>query len=822
SAAIMTRAWQQVAGIAVTPAAARGGLELAGPSGTGIFRGIVDQKISSYEVYNAVPGDAEGLFLANVRHYFARYPIPEEDEPRARLQAEISGQLGRFVAELLSASEDAARRAGHALIRPEDVAQELQRLTPHEVSVFEDALFFPRLPPGSQQTIESYDMDSFRDLGLHWRVIRRALEDGMRLRPEPDPFAAEALAEGIAQYGVLLLRLSGELARQQEAASLEPAHLRQAAERIRVQAHLNEKAVAAVRADPRLVSSSGSRDPDHGSFFTDITAQVGLSFHHRSADWLNRLRRSREVSPPTFSGGGVAAEDVDGDGFTDLLLLGGSGVALLRNTRGEGGERHFEDVTEAAGIRVIGRDGLPAEARQPLIVDLDNDGKQDIIIILVNENHRVYRNLGGMRFQDVSDVAGLGGQGLIAGPATAADFDGDGLLDLYIGNFGDYLAGELPRLARDNRNGQPNQLFRNLGDMRFEEVSRGSVLADTGWAQAVSHTDYDGDGRQDIIVANDYGRNAVLHNLGGGRFEDRAAQLGMDDSAHSMNVGIADLNADEHPDFYISNIVSLVKDDRYVLPNPNTQQQFRPESLARMRVVESNKLYISTREGEELKYVVSSAITRGSHSTGWAWDADFFDFDNDGDDDLYCVNGANDYFIFGETRYIMRGDGLMSFPYTYGRESNVFFLNQGNELQDASERSGADFVGTSRSSAYLDFDRDGDLDVVVNNFHQPAVFLRNNSETLGHHWLRIRLVGDPSQGSNRDAIGARLLVRTPAGVQIWREVHGGTGYLSMDPKEVHIGLGTERRTEVRITWPNGQTQILRDLEPDRTHRILQK
>ena len=102
------------------------------------------------------------------------------------------------------------------------------------------------------------------------------------------------------------------------------------------------------------------------------------------------------------------------------------------------------------------------------------------------------------------------------------------------------------------------------------------------------------------------------------------------------------------------------------------------------------------------------------------------------------------------------------------------------------------------------------------------MFLRNNSETLGHHWLRIRLVGDPSQGSNRDAIGARLLVRTPGGVQIWREVHGGTGYLSMDPKEVHIGLGTERRAEVRITWPNGQQQLLRDLEPDRTHRILQK
>lgn len=818
SGAVLVQAWQQTPGRVAETTEAPRTRRTDGPAGSGIFGGIVEQKILSYEAYNAVPGEAQRLFLANVRHYFARYPIPEGEPLRGRLLAAIDEQLLRFVKEFLAASEGAARRAGHALMRPEDVAQELQRLTPHEVDVFEDALFFPRLPLPLRQTIESYDMDSFRDLGLHWRTIRRVLQERTPLQPEPDPFAAEALAEGIAQYGVLLLRLSGALAQQQEVVSLGPDQLVQAAEKIRRLARQHQETAAVAVADPGLVSSSGSLQPGEGLFFTDITAQVGLSFHHRSADWLQRLRRSREVSPPTFSGGGIAAEDMDGDGFADLLLLGGAGVALLRND----GQGHFEDVTEAAGIRVMGRDGLPAEARQPLLVDLDNDGLQDIVITLVNENHLVYRNLGGMRFEDVSERAGLGGAGLIAGPATALDFDQDGLLDLYIGYFGDYLAGELPRLARDNRNGLPNQLFRNLGGMRFEEVSQGTVLADTGWAQAVSHTDYDGDGLQDIILANDYGRNVVLHNLGGGRFENQAARLGLDDAAHSMNVGIADLNADGIPDFYISNIVSLVKDDRYVLPNPDTQQQFRPESLARMRVVESNKLFISTRTEKGLKYVVSSAITRGSHSTGWAWDADFFDFDNDGDDDLYCVNGANDYFIFGETRYILRDDGLMSFPYTYGRESNVFFVNQGNELQDASERSGADFVGTSRSSVYLDFDRDGDLDVVVNNFHQPAVFLRNNSEKLGHHWLRIRLVGDPSQGSNRDAIGARLLVRTPDGLQIWREVHGGTGYLSMDPKEVHIGLGTQQRAEVLIRWPNGKEQIVRDLQADRTHRIVQK
>jgi hypothetical protein len=240
-----------------------------------------------------------------------------------------------------------------------------------------------------------------------------------------------------------------------------------------------------------------------------------------------------------------------------------------------------------------------------------------------------------------------------------------------------------------------------------------------------------------------------------------------------------------------------------------------------MRAVESNKLYVSSLRDGKLEYIASRAITSGALSTGWAWDAGFFDFDNDGDDDLYCVNGANDYFIFGETRYLMREDGLFSFPYTYGNESNVFFLNMGNELQDASDQSGADFMGTSRSTSYLDFDHDGDLDVVVNNFHMPAVFLRNNAEERGNHWLRVRLVGDPARGSTRDAIGARLLARTPSGTQVWREVHGGTDYLSMDPKEVHFGLGKDDQVEVWVRWPSGAEQMLRGLAVDRRYRVVE-
>ena len=291
------------------------------------------------------------------------------------------------------------------------------------------------------------------------------------------------------------------------------------------------------------------------------------------------------------------------------------------------GEGHFEDVTRAAGLDFQRPDGGAGEARQPLIADLDNDGRQDLLITYANDRHRVYRNLGDGRFEDVSERAGLGGAGLVGGPATVFDFDGDGLLDVYLGYFGDYLHGAIPTFERDNRNALPNRLFRNLGGLRFRDVTGGSGTGDAGWTQAVSHADLDGDGRQDLIVANDYGRNALLRNLGEGRFRNVAPELGVDTAFHSMNVGVADLNADAHPDIYVSNIATLVKDDKYAFPDVDTPLHFDLRAMAGMLVKESDVLWLSSVvDGRLDAYLPSIDVERGETSTGWAWDAEFFDF----------------------------------------------------------------------------------------------------------------------------------------------------------------------------------------------------
>jgi hypothetical protein len=487
------------------------------------------------------------------------------------------------------------------------------------------------------------------------------------------------------------------------------------------------------------------------------------------------------------------------------------------------GRGNFLDITEQAGLHFTESDGSFCEARQPIIADFDNDGLQDILITHAHAAHRIFRNLDGSHFEDVTDDAQLGGEGLIGGPATVFDFDGDGLLDIYIGYFGDYLAGHGPLMSRHNANALPNRLFHNTGLFHFEDVTHGREVADSGWAQAVSHTDFDQDGRQDIIVANDFGRNLVLRNLGEGRFENVAGSLGITNAFHSMNVGISDLNGDSFPDVYISNIATLVKDNKYILPDINTPLNFDLQAMAGMLVSESDTLYVSTTEaGRLVRFSPSTNIERGRTSTGWAWDAEFFDFDNDGDDDLYVVNGANDYNLLYTMFAGVDNDGNRSvYHLSHNRESNVFFVNSGGKLKNVSEQSGADFVANSRSTAYLDWDGDGDLDVAVNNFHAPATMLRNNSDARGNNWIKIRLKGDVDGGSNRDAIGAHMFATTPAGFRVRREIQGGSGYLSMNPKEQHIGLGQAESVDLDITWPNGGKQTITRLSVNQLHTIEQ-
>ena len=825
----MLAAWRQLVPAPVDVAAATGPGAGAGPDdgssaqqSLDIFLAMADNKIAAYDSYNeGDAADTHRRFLRNAQSYYAKFWMPFEDE--AALEEIVQAYrfcLLDFSRRLLLESQRIAAEAGHRLIRSADATRAVARLMPHEVDDFEDLSFFFRLHERFQVTIESFDCDSFRDTGQHWEFLKQAYLEGEKIEMIPDPFAAEILSEALSGYGVLLFRVAGKMAEpnQRRQPNLTPQHLGMSRRQITNLADLHHEAEDRSPEPSRIVSSAGSGHADRDSaFFTEVTAESGVDFVHRSTKWLSEFRRTMD-RPPTFSGGGVAAEDIDGDSHPDLLFVGGIGNALLISDGKDG----FRDVTDQAGIDLVRADGQHGEARQPIIADFDNDGLQDILITYNNDDHRLYRNTGGLRFEDVTERAGLGGRGLIGGPATVFDFDNDGLLDIYIAYFGNYLDGIVPTQDRDNTNALPNKLFRNLGAMRFEDVTAGSGTDDPGWCQAVAHTDFDRDGLQDIVVANDFGRNALLRNLGGGRFENIATGLGITKAYHSMNVGLTDLNRDNFPDVYVSNIATMVKDNTYVFPDVDTPLKFNTEAMASMLVKEANMLYMSRGDAGRLaRYEPSTDVERGESSTGWAWDAEFFDFDNDGDDDLYVVNGTNDYFLFNAFLGAEENGELVYYHLGHQRETNVFYLNDGGKLKNRSSASGADLQRNSRSTAYLDWDNDGDLDVAINNFHDPATMLRNNSEALENHWVKVRLIGKPSRGTNRDAIGARMVATNDAGLYLLREVTGGSGYMSMNPKQQHFGLGRAGSLDLEIVWPNGEVQRVEGLRANRSYTIRQ-
>jgi hypothetical protein len=791
------------------------------------LRAVIDQKLAAYAEYNHL---TMPVFMRNLQVYFARFRWPSDPEEGEAFRSAFTATAVSFTSDLYLRAEVYAVANHHLSIGLEDVHRAVQDFLPHEVNDFEDVIYFPSLGRDRRVVVEAYDLDAYRDAGIHWLHLSLAVDDPeFPAALELDPFAAELVVEAGAQFGVLVLRLAGEAAQAAGTETLQVKHL--GASISEIQSRIDaETAVAANPTRKAGLSSAPAVQPGmDGAFFSDVTQWTGVEFEHRSADWLSRSIRTHTAPrdgvaqlaiPPAFGGGGAAARDMDGDGDTDLLLLGGRGNTLWLND----GSGRFHDATRAAGLEwVREEDGFPGEPRQPILSDFDNDGLPDILITYVDDPIRLFRNLGGGRFKDVTQTSGLGGDGMVAGPATALDYDGDGLLDVYVGMFGDYPRGVLPTLSRHDENALPNRLFRNRGGLRFEDVTARSGTANTGWTQAVGHTDFDGDGRQDLIVGNDFGINAYYRNRGDGTFEDVAARLGTDKPSYTMNVGISDLNRDGFPDLYISNIVTFDKDQSYVLPGADTQMQFDPDTMGTMRVVEANDLFVSVvREGRLRSFGQSDAMGRGASSTGWAWDADFFDVDNDGDDDLYCVNGMNEYAVYSDIGPYKTGDAgdRLVMPIS-DRASNVLFLNHGGRMHNVSARSGADLLGNSRSVAYLDLEDDGDLDMVVNNFHGPAVVYRNNGDKLGNHWIKVRLIGDPAKGVSRDAVGARIVVSTANHRNLWREVHSTTGYLSVHPPVQHLGLGRDTEASVTVIWPDGSKELFEALSADRSHTIVQ-
>lgn len=502
--------------------------------------------------------------------------------------------------------------------------------------------------------------------------------------------------------------------------------------------------------------------PAGDDFFQDITDYSGITFRHTIGD--------EELSNIIESdGGGAAMLDYDRDGAIDIYVVNGtyseefsSGDrpgslprnALFRN-RGNG---QFIDVTGQAGVGDTGY-GIGVT-----VGDYDNDGYPDIYVTNYGPNV-LYRNNGDGTFTDRTGEAGVGGDAFSVGAAWF-DYDRDGLLDLYVGNYVEfdpeynlyYMPDGFPGPL--NYDGQPDVLYHNLGDGRFEDVTEamGLVRRD-GRAMGVSATDYDNDGYPDLYVANDQMANYMFRNVGGKKFEEVAVRAGTafnhtGEATSSMAVAFGDYDGNGLPDLFVS-------DESY------------------------NALYTNLGDGRFSDFAGQAGIAALSGQyTGWA--SAFIDYDNNMLLDIFTVNG--------------------DIQHLYGQEDQVF-ENQGDgRFKDVSVNLGAyfreEYVG--RGACFGDLDNDGDIDAFIMVLDDKPVVLRNDSGNA-MNWILIGLVGTTS---NRDGVGAKVSVKTGDKVQV-SEKKSGSGYLSQNDPRLHFGLGAHTTIEqIRIVWPSGKVQIL--------------
>ncbi len=455
-------------------------------------------------------------------------------------------------------------------------------------------------------------------------------------------------------------------------------------------------------------------------------------FHNYSA--VSGLSANASILPPAVieaersrdmlnGGRGACWFDFDRDGDDDLYVVGPGKSQLFRHDSGW----NFTEVTDAAGLGALGY-GMGCGA-----ADLNGDGYDDLWITYFDSKMAIFRNNGNGTFTNVTAASGVDGVGAWTG-VSFGDFDNDGLLDVFVTAY----------------ERQQDRIYRNLGNFTFEERWNSSRMYDVDWGFQALIFDYDLDGDVDIYIINDFGVDRLWRNDGGWNFTDVSFQTGANDRRGGMGGDVADYNHDGALDFYVTNF-------------------------------EANGLFAHNGSGFEDR---AQAAHVDNWSTGWA--AAFVDFNNDGWDDLFVVNGVVD-------------------SPSPEWQSNILYKNLGNgTFEDVSAGSGVESNQIGRSVALADVDGDGRVDFYVTNVNGPNEMLRNVYNTT-NGWLGVRLQGTVS---NPHGVGALITVR--AGNATWvKPVLLGTGYLSTNSKELHFGLGGAPAVDsIEVRWPSGLVQTV--------------
>jgi len=523
-----------------------------------------------------------------------------------------------------------------------------------------------------------------------------------------------------------------------------------------------------------------------GFHFTDVTSAAGIQFHHNNGAYGGKLL-------PETLGPGCAFIDYDGDGWQDILIVNSmdwpgharerSTPKLYRNNR----NGTFTDVTREAGL------DLEMYGLGVAVADYNNDGFPDILFTCVGQN-RLFKNTGKGTFVDVTNTSGLGKRLAFSTSAIWFDYDRDGLLDLFVCNYVKWSPEHDVFCSLDGKHksyctpeayvGQTCWLFRNRGNGTFEDATASSGIFDSSSKSlGVALLDYDQDGWPDLLVANDTQPNKLYRNQRNGTFRDVAVEAGIafrqeGKARAGMGVDVGDFDNSGRSGVAITN--------------------FDNEMIG---------LYRAEASGNFADIAVQSGVGLPSKAS-LGFGCTFFDCNLDGWLDLVTVNGHID-----DTVRNVRNVGYAQSPQLYLNDGKAKFSEVGGQVGG-----GFNSPKVGRGLAVGDFDRDGDLDVLMTTNDGPAYLFRND-QTSGNHSMRFRLIGTKS---NRDGIGARVKVFA-GGMMQTRLVRSGSSYLSQSELPVTFGLGKNDSVErIVVDWPSGRSEEYKNLHAGKAYEVTEE
>jgi hypothetical protein len=581
---------------------------------------------------------------------------------------------------------------------------------------------------------------------------------------------------------------------------------------------------------------------EQNTLFRQIPAsQSGISFNNQVTenDTINSLDMEF-----LYNGGGVAVGDFNRDSLPDLYFTASQLQNKLYLNKGK---LKFEDITTRAGVEGNGRWSNAAS-----VVDINNDGWQDIYVcatIHSNPDKRanlLYINQGpdgnGIpRFREMAKDYNLADTGMSV-HAAFFDYDRDGDLDVYI---------VTTKLAQRNstrfdgstmENTEPlcDKLYRNegsdsLGHPWFREVGKDAGIRDEGYGLGIAVSDINKDGWKDIYVTNDfYGSDLLYINNGDGTFSDKAKICFKHTSQNAMGNDIADINNDGLPDIIA---VDMNPEDNYrKKKNMNGGNYFVYNSFMQNGLITqqvrntlqlNNGLFAFDTTDQLLPSFSDISFYAGVAETDWSWNPSLADFDNDGWKDLIITNGYprdvtdHDFAAFraNSAATTPKKELLGQIPQI--KVANYAYRNKdGLRFEKVTTEWGLDQPSFSDGAVYVDLDRDGDLDYVINNINEEAFVYRNESQKMnGHHFLQLRFEG---AALNPRGIGASATVYA-GGLEQSFENSPYRGYLSTVDDGLHFGLGKQATVDsVIVTWPDGKVEVLRDIKADRTIYVQYK